>query len=103
MLARKLDVQRAVALFEQHELIRKEEDLDNIDPLSDPLLTELNTGKFTILVSNRKKQKKNFIIKYFSIKKKLVFCFCVSLISLVVMQVVQLLHYSPLIYTIQKK
>lgn len=51
MLARKLDVQRAVALFEQHELIRKEEDLDNIDPLSDPLRMELDTGKFTILVS----------------------------------------------------
>lgn len=51
MLARKLDVQRAVALFEQHELIRKEEDLDNIDPTSDPLRSELETGKFTILVS----------------------------------------------------
>lgn len=51
VLARKLDVQRAVALFEQHELIRKEEDLDNIDPMSDPLRAELETGKFTILVS----------------------------------------------------
>lgn len=51
MLARKLDVQRAVELFEQHELIRKVEDLDNINPMSDPLRTELETGKFTILVS----------------------------------------------------
>lgn len=51
VLARKLDVQRAVALFEQHELIRKEEDLDNIDPSLDPLRSELETGKFTILVS----------------------------------------------------
>lgn len=42
---------RAVALFEQHVLIRKEEDLDNIEPMSDPLRTELETGKFTILVS----------------------------------------------------
>lgn len=42
---------RAVALFEQHVLIRKEEDLDNIDPMSDPLRTELEIGKFTILVS----------------------------------------------------
>lgn len=53
MLARKLDVQRAVALFEQHELIRKEEDLDNIDPSTDPLRSELETGKFTILVSTK--------------------------------------------------
>lgn len=51
VLARKLDVQRAVELFEQHELIRKVEDLDNINPMSDPLRTELETGKFTILVS----------------------------------------------------
>lgn len=51
VLARKLDVPRAVALFEQYVLIRKEEDLDNIEPMSDPLRTELETGKFTILVS----------------------------------------------------
>ncbi|XP_055303453.1 tyrosine-protein phosphatase non-receptor type 9 isoform X2 [Sitodiplosis mosellana] len=49
VLARKLDVPRAVALFEQHVLIRREEDLDNIEPMSDPLRTELETGKFTIL------------------------------------------------------
>lgn len=51
LLARKLDVQRAVALFEQHELIRKQEGLYNLDPKSDPLRSELETGKFTILVS----------------------------------------------------
>lgn len=51
LLARKLDVPRAVALFEQYVILRKEEQLDNIDPKSDPLLTELQTGKFTILVS----------------------------------------------------
>lgn len=51
VLARKLDVPRAVALFEHHVLIRKEEDLDNIEPMSDPLRSELETGKFTILVS----------------------------------------------------
>lgn len=54
LLARKLDVTRAVALFEQHELIRYEEDLDNINPISEPLRTELETGKFTILVSRLK-------------------------------------------------
>lgn len=51
LLARKFDVQRAVALFEQHELIRKQEGLYNLDPMSDPLSSELETGKFTILVS----------------------------------------------------
>lgn len=53
LVARKFDVPRAVALFEQHELIRKEEGLYNLDPMSDPLRTELETGKFTILVSIR--------------------------------------------------
>lgn len=50
LLARKSDVQRAVALFEQHELIRQRECLYNLDPMVDPLRTELETGKFTILV-----------------------------------------------------
>lgn len=51
VLARKLDVQRAVELFEQYEVLRKLEDLDNINPFLEPLRTELETGKFTILVS----------------------------------------------------
>lgn len=51
VLARKLDVPRAVALFEQYVILRKEEQLDNIDPMSNPLRAELETGKFTILVS----------------------------------------------------
>lgn len=63
VLARKLDVPRAVALFEQHVLIRKEENLDNIDPMSDPLRTELENGKFTILVSIEKKTHTIFPIK----------------------------------------
>lgn len=50
LFARKFDVQRAVALYEQHELIRQRECLYNLDPMSDPLRTELETGKFTILV-----------------------------------------------------
>ncbi|XP_037040712.1 tyrosine-protein phosphatase non-receptor type 9 isoform X2 [Bradysia coprophila] len=49
LFARKFDVQRAVALYEQHELIRQRECLYNLDPMSDPLRTELETGKFTIL------------------------------------------------------
>lgn len=50
LLARKFDIQRAIALFEQHELIRQREELYGFDPLVDPLRTELLTGKFTILV-----------------------------------------------------
>lgn len=53
LFARKFDVQRAVQLFEQHELIRLREGLYNINPMSSELLTELETGKFTILVSFR--------------------------------------------------
>lgn len=59
LLARKFDVQRAVALFEQHELIRQQEGLYTLDPMIDPLRTELETGKFTILVSV------NLILFYF--------------------------------------
>lgn len=51
LLARKFDVNRAVALFEQHEAIRRREGLTSFDPLKEPLLTELKTGKFTMLVS----------------------------------------------------
>lgn len=51
LLARKFDIPRAVALYEQHELIRQREELYGFDPLNDPLRTELETGKFTMLVS----------------------------------------------------
>jgi tyrosine-protein phosphatase non-receptor type 9 len=40
-----------VALYEQNELIRRKEGLHNFDPMTDPLRAELETGKFTILVS----------------------------------------------------
>lgn len=48
--ARKFDVQRAVQLYEQNELIRMREGLDLTGPLTDELRAELETGKFTILV-----------------------------------------------------
>lgn len=51
LLARKFDIPRAVALYEQHELIRQREGLYGFDPMLDPLRAELETGKFTILVS----------------------------------------------------
>ncbi|KAF5287706.1 hypothetical protein FQA39_LY15806 [Lamprigera yunnana] len=49
LIARKFDVVRAVALFEQHELTRQREGLINFDPANDPLKSELHTGKFTVL------------------------------------------------------
>ncbi len=60
LFARKFDVQRAVALYEQHELIRQRECLYNLDPMSDPLRAELETGKFTILVREKKKSQRKF-------------------------------------------
>ncbi|XP_058061455.1 tyrosine-protein phosphatase non-receptor type 9 isoform X1 [Anopheles bellator] len=49
LLARKYDIARALALYEQHELIRQREGLYGFDPMVDPLRAELETGKFTIL------------------------------------------------------
>ncbi|KFB43636.1 AGAP001109-PA-like protein [Anopheles sinensis] len=49
LLARKYDIARAMALYEQHELIRQREGLYGFDPMVDPLRSELETGKFTIL------------------------------------------------------
>lgn len=51
LFARKFDVARALALFEQHELTRQREGLTRFDPTSEPLHSELLTGKFTVLVS----------------------------------------------------
>lgn len=48
--ARKFEVGRALALFSQHELTRRREGLVDLDPLKEPLKSELQTGKFTILV-----------------------------------------------------
>lgn len=53
LYARKFDVPRAVALYEQHQQIRLREGLYHIDPFLEPLHAELQTGKFTILVSSR--------------------------------------------------
>ncbi|KAL1139879.1 hypothetical protein AAG570_006856, partial [Ranatra chinensis] len=47
--ARKFDVSRAITLFEQHEIIRLREGLLDLNPNQEPLKSELNTGKFTIL------------------------------------------------------
>lgn len=51
LCARKFDINRAVALYEQHEDTRDREGLTSFDPSVDPLKSELHTAKFTILVS----------------------------------------------------
>lgn len=51
LLARKFDVSRAVVLYEQHEQARHRDGLYDLDPRSEKLKRELETGKFTILVS----------------------------------------------------
>lgn len=52
LLARKFDVARAHALWRQHEATRRREGLNKFEPFEDPLKSELETGKFTILVSD---------------------------------------------------
>ncbi|XP_015922158.1 tyrosine-protein phosphatase non-receptor type 9 [Parasteatoda tepidariorum] len=49
LMARKFDTHRALQLYEAHEIIRRKEGLIRFDPNSDPLKSELETGKFTIL------------------------------------------------------
>ncbi|GIY21744.1 tyrosine-protein phosphatase non-receptor type 9 [Caerostris extrusa] len=49
MMARKFDTHRALQLYETHEIIRRKEGLIRFDPNCDPLKSELETGKFTIL------------------------------------------------------
>lgn len=49
--ARKFDVPKAVALYEANNLTRQREGLFGINSKSDPLRSELETGKFTVLVS----------------------------------------------------
>ena len=49
LMARKFHVDRALALYQQHELMRIREGLTVFDPASSPLKEELKTGKFTIL------------------------------------------------------
>ncbi|XP_039291755.1 tyrosine-protein phosphatase non-receptor type 9 [Nilaparvata lugens] len=49
LAARKFDVGRALALYEQHEATRQREGLVHLDATHEPLKSELSTGKFTIL------------------------------------------------------
>ncbi|KAK0084224.1 hypothetical protein PV325_007436 [Microctonus aethiopoides] len=51
LAARKFEVSRALALYEQHEATRRREGLATLHPIQEPLLSELRTGKFTVLPS----------------------------------------------------
>lgn len=50
-MARKFDVGRGLTLYEQHESTRIREGLVRFEPAAEPLRAELETGKFTVLVS----------------------------------------------------
>ena len=50
LMARKFDVHRSLALYEAHEITRFREGLAKLDATSEPLKSELETGKFTVLV-----------------------------------------------------
>ncbi len=50
-MARKFNVRRALELYEQHQEVRTQEGLTTFDPDSEPLKSELLSGKFTVLVS----------------------------------------------------
>ena len=49
LISRKYDVQRALQLYQMHEITRLREGLTSIDPNDEHLKQELNTEKFTIL------------------------------------------------------
>ncbi|XP_034939703.1 tyrosine-protein phosphatase non-receptor type 9 isoform X2 [Chelonus insularis] len=51
LAARKFEVSRALVLYEQHEATRRREGLAALHPTQEPLLSELRTGKFTVLPS----------------------------------------------------
>lgn len=50
-MARKFDVGRGLTLYEHHEATRIREGLVRFEPAAEPLRSELETGKFTVLVS----------------------------------------------------
>jgi len=49
-MARKFSVRRALELYETHQNTRIQEGLYNIDPMTEPVKSELLSGKFTVLV-----------------------------------------------------
>lgn len=59
LMARKFNVRRALELYEQHQEVRIQEGLTTFDPDSEPLKSELLSGKFTVLVNNKKSKNRS--------------------------------------------
>jgi len=51
LMARKFVVRRALELYNQHHVSRHQEGLFDFNPETEPLKSELLSGKFTVLVS----------------------------------------------------
>lgn len=62
LMARKFNVRRALELYEQHQEVRIQEGLTAFDADTEPLKSELVSGKFTVLVSKLKKLE-SFVIE----------------------------------------
>jgi hypothetical protein len=75
-MARKFDVGRGLTLYEQHESTRIREGLVRFEPAAEPLRAELETGKFTVLVSKIPRVTKHtqltFIYFFFSFSSMIV-------------------------------
>lgn len=65
LISRKFDVQRAVQLYQMHEVTRLREGLVNINPIDPALINELTSGKFTIY---RQRDPSNSAIAVFTAK-----------------------------------
>uniref|UniRef100_A0A6G1S5L7 Tyrosine-protein phosphatase non-receptor type 9 n=2 Tax=Aceria tosichella TaxID=561515 RepID=A0A6G1S5L7_9ACAR len=65
LISRKFNVQRAIQLYQMHEITRLREGLTCIDPNDEDLKAELNSGKFTIL---RQRDSNNSAIAIFTAK-----------------------------------
>lgn len=65
LISRKFNVQRAIQLYQMHEVTRLREGLTQIDPNDEDLKAELNSGKFTIL---RQRDNNNSAIAIFTAK-----------------------------------
>lgn len=64
LAARKFDVQKAVALYQANLATREREGLFGIDSSVDPLRSELESAKFTVLVS---------LLSFFAIDESITF------------------------------
>lgn len=102
LAARKFEVQRALALYEQHEATRRREGLAVLHPTQEPLLSELRTGKFTVLVRQESRLTRILLsspIRLCSSRNDSIYEFCFSHRG---MQQVQRLLFLQRIYIFHK-